>query len=119
QDALNVAQPGDMVTIAPGTYTESLQTVRNGSPAAPIHLRAREDRGTTLVTFPGRVLRVNHTHLIVERLVFDGQYALADTVSVTSAGHFLTMRNVEVRRSTFDLIDIRNTQGVLIEDSLI
>jgi hypothetical protein len=40
-------------------------------------------------------------------------------VDVNAEGHFLTLRNVEVRRSSRDLIDIAGPHGVLIEQSLI
>jgi hypothetical protein len=119
QDALNAAQAGDTVTVAAGSFVESLQTIRNGTASLPIRLRAQGNRGTTVVTFAGRVFRANHAYITVENLVLDGQYGMADTVSVTSTANFLTLRNVEVRRSTLDLIDIRATQGVLIENSLI
>ena len=119
QDALNVAQAGDTVTVAAGTFAESLQTVRNGTASLPIRLRAQGSRGTTVVTFAGRVLRANHAYVTVENLVLDGQFGVSDTVSVASTANFLTLRNLEVRRSTVDLIDIRAPQGVLIENSLI
>jgi hypothetical protein len=51
--------------------------------------------------------------------VFDGQYGADDTIRVTSAGSNLVLRDVEVRRSTKDLIDIGAPQHVLIEGSLI
>jgi hypothetical protein len=119
QQALNVAQPGDVITVGPGTYVESLQTIRSGTASLPIRLRAQGNRGTTLVTYAGRVMRVSHAYMTVEKLVLDAQYAAADAVTVETAGNFATFRNVEVRRSTRDLIDIRAPQGVLIEDSLI
>src|SRR5687768_2565627 len=40
QDALNVAEAGDIITVQPGTYRESLHTVRGGSPEGTISLRA-------------------------------------------------------------------------------
>jgi hypothetical protein len=119
QDGLNWAQPGDIVTVLPGTYTETLESVRNGTAAQPILIRAQGARGTTVVTYPGTVLRARHTYLRFERLVFDGQYAQADAISVTGAASYLTLSNIEARRSSRDLIDIRATQGVLIENSLI
>ena len=118
QDALNAAQPGDTVTVASGTYAEKLQTVRNGSTSLPIRLRAATSRGA-IVTVPGRVVTVSHSFFMVEGLVFDGQYGADDTIRVTSAGSNLVLRDVEVRRSTRDLIDIGAPQHVLIEGSLI
>ena len=120
QQALNVAQPGDTITVRAGAYTESLVTVRSGTSALPIRLRAAGARGTTLVTYAGRVLNVNHAYVTVENLVLDGQYADADTVTLTGAAHYATLRNLEVRRSKRDLIDIRGaTVGVLIDGCLI
>jgi hypothetical protein len=119
QDAIRVAQPGDTITIRPGTYAETLWTVRGGSAALPIRLRAEGARGSTVVTYAGRVLGVSHAYIQVERLVLDGQYSAADTVVVGNSGHFLTLRDTEVRRSSKDLIDIRAPQGVLIEGCLI
>ena len=118
QDALNAAQPGDVITVAPGTYTETLSTVRNGAAGAPITLRAAEPRGA-VVTRAGRVLTVGHPYFVVDGLVLDGDYGADDTVRVTSAGNFLELRNTEVRRSSRDLIDMGSPEGVVIEGCLL
>jgi hypothetical protein len=119
QHALKVAQPGDTITVREGTYRESLRTVRHGASLAPIRLRALGERGTVMVTAPGRVLTVNHRYITVEGLLIDGQYGRSDTISVGSDGDFLTIRNTEVRRSTHDLIDLKDPVGVLIEHCVI
>jgi hypothetical protein len=119
QSALNAAQPGDIVTVGAGSYAERLQSVRNGTSASPIRIRAEGSRGSVVVSMSGRVLTLAHTYVIVEGLVFDGQYGTDDTVRIGSAASFATLRNVEVRRSTKDLVDLTAPQGVLIEDSLI
>jgi hypothetical protein len=118
QDALNAARAGDVITVAPGTYAESLVTVRSGSAEAPITLRATESRGV-VVTRAARVLTVTHAYLVVEGLVFDGQYAADDTVRVASSGDFLVLRDTEVRHSSRDLVDMAAPEGVLIEGSLL
>ncbi|HWN86350.1 MAG TPA: choice-of-anchor Q domain-containing protein [Vicinamibacterales bacterium] len=118
QDALDAARPGDVITAAPGTYAESLSSVRGGSPDAPITLRAAVAR-TAIVTRASRILTVSHAYLVVDGLVLDGQYAPDDTVRVTSSGNFLVLRNTEVRRSSRDLIDMAAPVGVLIEGSLL
>jgi hypothetical protein len=119
QDAVKAAQPGDIVSVRSGTYVERFNTVRNGSATAPITVRAAGARGSVVVTAPGRVLTVNHSHVVVEGLVLDGQYGLDDTVRISTTGHFFQLRNVEVRRSTYDLLDLAAPQGVLVENSLI
>jgi hypothetical protein len=119
QSAIDAAQPGDVITIRPGTYSEALTTARNGAESSPIRLRAAEGRGSVVVTASGRVLNVFHPYVIVEGLILDGQYGLSDTVKVGDGGHFFTLRDAEVRRSTRDLIDMAAPHGVLIEDCLI
>lgn len=118
QDGLNAANPGDTVTVLPGTYSGAVQTVRSGTSGARITIRAQSPRHVTL-TASGRVLRVDHAYVTVDGLVIDGQYGAADTVDVNSGAHFLTLRNLEVRRSSRDLIDIGSPQGVVIEGCLI
>ena len=118
QDGLNAAMPGDTITIRPGTYTESVRTVRNGSSAAPIRVRALQ-RGSVTLTASGRVLRVDHAYIRIEGLVLDGQYGSDDTVDVNSGADFLELRHLEVRRSSRDLIDIASPRDVLIEGCLI
>ena len=119
QQALNAALPGDTVTVRPGTYSGAVRSVRNGSAAARIRVRAQNARGSATLTTAGTVLRVDHAYLIVEGLVLDGQYAAADTVDVNTGANYLVLRNLEVRRSSWDLVDIGSPIGVVIEDSLI
>jgi hypothetical protein len=119
QDALNAAQPGDTVTLRPGAYAERIRTVRSGTAAKPIRLRGTGQRGSVLVTARGRVLSVGHAYFVVEGLIIDGQYGADDTVRVETRGNYFMLRDAEVRRSTYDLIDVRGPVGVLIENCLI
>ena len=119
QDAIAAAQAGDVVIIAPGTYSERLSTVRAGSAGVPITIRARDGRGSVIVTASGRVLTINHSWVIAETLVFDGQYGQDDIVRISSGGTGFTLRNSEVRRTTRDAVDMGAVEDVLIEGSLI
>lgn len=119
QDGLNAAQPGDVITVRPGTYTETIRTVRHGLAERPVVLRAEAGRGSVVVTAPGNVLMVNHAYLVVDGLVFDGQFGEADIIDVNRGADYLVLRNSEVRRSSRDAIDIAQTEGVLIENCLI
>jgi aconitate hydratase len=71
------------------------------------------------VTASGRVLTVNHAFFRVDGLIFDGQYGFDDTVRVSGSGHAFQLLNAEVRRSTYDLIDIGAANGILIDHCLI
>jgi hypothetical protein len=119
QSALNAAQPGDVISVLDGTYAEAITTVRAGSGSARITLRSLNGRGTVTLTAAGRVLTVNHPYVSIEGLVFDGQYGLNDTVRVSAGGSFLRLTNCEVRRSSYDLIDMAAPEGVVIENCLI
>src|SRR5690349_14601067 len=66
QDAINAAGPGDVISVGPGTYNESLHTIRGGTAAAPIVLRAPQGRGSVVVTARGRVLDVIHPFIVID-----------------------------------------------------
>ncbi len=119
QDALNAAKPGDIITVRPGTYAESLRTVRSGTASARIVLRSAEGRGSVLLTVRSWVLRVDHAYFTVDGLVLDGQYGDADLVQVNDGANYLVLRNSELRRTTRDCVDMESPTGVLIEGCLI
>jgi hypothetical protein len=119
QAGLNVAQPGDIVTVRSGTYAEGLSTVRGGNSAQPILLRAESGRGSVLVTRLGRVLTVSHPYVSVRGLVLDGQYGADDLVRVNSTAHYFRLSDSELRRSSRDLVDMGSPVGVLIEGCLL
>jgi hypothetical protein len=120
QDALDIAQAGDIITLSAGTYRESIRSVRHGTAKLPILLRAAADRGSAVVTSVGRVLTVEHAYFTVDGLVIDGQYGTSDTVFGSTGASHLTIRNTEIRRSSRDLIDITGSPtDVGIENSLI
>jgi hypothetical protein len=119
QDAINAAHPGDIVLIRAGTYAETLRTVRGGSPAARITVRASGGRGTVIVRTTGRVFTISHPYTTIEGLVLDGNYGPDDAVRVSSAADGFILRNSEVRRSSRDGIDMDAPSDVLIEQSLV
>ncbi|MDY7105098.1 MAG: right-handed parallel beta-helix repeat-containing protein [Actinomycetota bacterium] len=66
QEALDLAGPGTLIRIEPGTYHETLRTVRDGSPEAPIRLVGDDakidgDGG-------GRLVHIRHDHIRLENL---------------------------------------------------
>ncbi|MFC5068085.1 right-handed parallel beta-helix repeat-containing protein [Flaviflagellibacter deserti] len=85
QDALQAAQPGDVIEVRPGTYREEIRTVRSGLPGKPITIQGQP--GAQLVaknTYDGRLFSIYHNYINVSGLkmsqaailmyVFGGSY---------------------------------------------
>jgi Protein of unknown function (DUF1565) len=116
QAALDSAMPGDVVHVAPGTYTQGFQTRRAGMEGAPITVRGEAG---VLVTTAGRVLTVAHPNHMFEQLVLDAQYADQDAVRIETAATATTLRGCEVRRAQRDCIDMGSPAKVLIDGCLV
>lgn len=119
QLALDAAQPGDVIEVAPGTYVESLRTVRAGAVGAPIVLRGRQPGSAIVRTGAATVLTVSHADVHIDGMVLDGDYGNFDTVVVGNAAARWVLRSSEVRRATKDCIDMAGPVDVLIEQSRI
>lgn len=119
QHALNAARAGDTITVAPGTYAELLTTVRSGVDGAPITISASEGTGSVIVTRVGRLLTASHAYIVVDGIVFDGQYGASDAIKIASTADYFVLRRSEVRRSGRDCVDMGGPDGVLIEQSAI
>jgi hypothetical protein len=119
RDALAVAAAGDEVVLRPGTYAEGVRTVRGGTTARRLVIRA-EQPGTALVTTgSSTVVRVSHPFVTIRGLVIDGQYGPHDGLIVDSAAEAFHLQQVEVRRSSKDCIDMRAPANVVVEGALI
>ena len=119
QAALEAAQPGDTVRVRTGTYKESIRTVRDGAAGAPITIRADDESGPVVLTIRDTVLRIGHSFIVVDGIVFDAAYAPRNAVRVGTGTRSIVLRGVQVRRSSRDCIDIGAAVDVLVEDSLI
>ncbi len=65
----------------------------------------------------GRVATIAHPHVVLDGLILDGMYGADDAVRVTSAASGLVLRNLEVRRSSRDCVDMAAPTDVLVERS--
>ena len=118
-DALAVAVAGDTVLLKPGVYSERLRTVRGGTSASRLVIRAESDGKAVLTSATGNVVRVSHPYVTIRGLVVDGQYAPYDAVLVDTAASALILQYLEVKRTSKDCIDIRGPANVVVERSLI
>ena len=119
QTAIDVAQPGDTVRVRTGTYKESIRTVRSGAAKAPITIRSDDASGPVLMTIRGTVLQIDHSFIVVEKMIFDAAYAPRNAVRIVTGVQAIVLRGVQVRRSSRDCVDVGAAINVLIEDSLI
>ncbi|HWM01402.1 MAG TPA: DUF1565 domain-containing protein [Actinophytocola sp.] len=84
QAALERAEPGTVINLAPGVYREQPVTVRDGSADAPIVIqgpeggRDRAGRYRATVYGTGRIVSINHSHHVLDGFTVDGQERLAD-----------------------------------------
>ncbi|MGH2933966.1 MAG: right-handed parallel beta-helix repeat-containing protein [Gaiellaceae bacterium] len=83
QAALDRAQPGTTIHLAPGTYRETLHTVRDGTAAAPITIRGPE---SAVLTGTGRVVSVDNSHYRFVGFTVDGEPALSGVTFPASLG---------------------------------
>ena len=120
REALAMAGAGDEVVLKPGTYTETLRTIRGGtSTRQRLVIRAEPSGRALLTSAAGTVLRVSHPFVTVRGLVIDGAYGPFDTVVVDSAASSFVLQRSEVRRSSRDCIDMRAPANVLVDGALI
>jgi hypothetical protein len=71
QKAVDLAQPGDVVNLAPGTYLQDVISRRSGAPTAPIVLTGPAD---TVVKGGGRshIVEINHDYITLDGFTIDG-----------------------------------------------
>jgi len=118
QDGIDSAQPGDVVYVHEGTYSESLTTVRDGSAPAPITISAWADE-VVWVTHSSRVLNLQHQHIIVDGLNFDGQFADDDgMVRLSNGANYSVLRRSEIANAGNHQLWI-DADDVLVEDSYV
>lgn len=78
-EALTEANPGDTVSVGPGTY-DGFATVRDGRPDAPIRLEGRDARLAGPSLGEGRLVEVLHDHLTITGFELTGAGKLLHAV---------------------------------------
>ena len=84
QAALELAEPGTTINLAPGEYHEEPVTVRPGAPGAPITIRGPETgqdpagRHQATLYGTGRIFNIDHSHYTLEGFTIDGQEAIEE-----------------------------------------
>lgn len=66
QRALEEAQPGDTVRLAPGEYNQGFRTVRSGRPGAPITITGPES------ALHRQIVIINHSHIHLRGFTING-----------------------------------------------
>ena len=115
-DALNAAQPGDVIMVLPGTYSQDINTERSGQPGQRIVIQAYDPANRPLISTGGGALSIDHSYITVDGLIFDGEFDGSDVVKISSGGDNTILRNCEIRNGTKDGIDMNEADDVLIEN---
>jgi hypothetical protein len=82
QAALDMAQPGTVINLAPGEYHEEPATQRDGAPGAPITIKGpetgqdRAGRYQAALYGTDRIFNIDHSHYVLEGFTIDGQEGL-------------------------------------------
>jgi hypothetical protein len=90
QAALDEAEPGTEIDLAPGLYRERITTRANGTSDHPIVIkgpesgRDRADRYRATVVDKTRVVNIDHSHYVLDGFTVDGQPELMGTDYPTS-----------------------------------
>lgn len=71
QKALDVAVPGDIIQLAPGTYSEDIITKKDGLPNFPIVITGPKS-AIVKGAGNGRVIEINHSYIILNGFTVDG-----------------------------------------------
>jgi hypothetical protein len=99
QAALDDAEPGTVVNLAPGEYREQPTTMRDGAPGAPIVIRGPESgrdpagRGQAVLYGTGRIFNIDHSHYTLEGFTIDGQERLSAAQLPTDLGTADAVKN--------------------------
>jgi Protein of unknown function (DUF1565) len=99
QAALDEAEPGTVVNLAPGEYREELTTMRDGDPAAPITIRGPENgkdpsgRNQAVLYGTGRIVNIDHSYYTLEGFTIDGQERLPAAQLPTDLGAVDAFKN--------------------------
>ncbi|MGE0526375.1 MAG: chondroitinase-B domain-containing protein [Bdellovibrionales bacterium] len=122
--ALAAAQPGHVITLAPGTYTinSSIGVSANGTASQPICLRAETFGTVTLRSNTMEMFKIAGAHWTFENLAVQGicgSDALCEhAFHVVQGAHFWTLRN-SVMRDFNAMIKVNGQAGTYPSDVLI
>lgn len=80
QAAINLAQPGNTIILAPGTYLQDAVSKRNGLPGSPITIKGPP---TAVIKGGGngRIIEINHDYITLDGFTVDGLFGDPDKAS--------------------------------------
>ncbi|QTA79106.1 DUF1565 [Desulfonema limicola] len=116
--ALTLAEAGDIVYVRKGTYNEKITFPKPGTNEKPITLKAYE-KESVIIQQTGQAMYIDKPYIIVEDIIFDGNWGLFDVVKLKSEADFCILRGLEIRNSMRDTLDLSSPEGVIIENCLI
>lgn len=120
QSAISTAQPGDIVEVATGTYSESITIPKDGTPNAWITLRAKPGSVVWIDSSSlnkSNIIIGSHSYWKIEGLKMKGAAlnsssgtdpgSASDGVYVGQGGHDIILQNLTIEAPNGDGIDLR------------
>ena len=104
QLAMAAANPGDTVLLAAGTYSENVDTVRDGSSGLPITI---DGQGVATI----RQIDVSHAYHTIKDVTFAGVSSAAESkILVKRNAHYLLVEDVVVDAE--EILDVRGISWI-------
>jgi hypothetical protein len=109
QYGMSVVGNGDVLYVSEGIYSEFISFSIPG-----ITLKAMDGEIVSM-TQTGTVVSINQSDIILEGFVIDGNWGDDDVVQVGSNADNLILRNLEIKNSGRDCVDVDSPENVLVD----
>ena len=111
----NIA-PGDVITLLPGSYSESVIIELSGTTQNPTVIRSQRKWEAVLKSSSGHGIYVADG---VSNVVIDGIQVVGAAIDGVKVGNFATVRNCWIRGCVRQGVSAHNTCGTIIERNLV
>lgn len=115
---LDLAVAGDTVYLREGTYTEKVSFPKAGNSDNRIILKAY-NKEAVVIQGAGPLMVIDKPYITVEDMVLDAEWSASDGVIVKTDGNFCVLRNLEIKNTMRDGLEMHHPEGVLVENCVI
>ncbi len=120
--ALSLSQPGQTIYVKSGVYDEQISFPTAGESDSRITLRSCGDDTVSLThsrNLGAYLVDIGKAYITMENFIIDGQWREADIVKIRDQGNYAILRNLEIKNTKRDGVDMDDPVGVLIDCCII